>query len=552
MHRFVIEGLEDRRLLAYVITAGDTGFDYGTCSALLPDGSVIVAGIFSGTVSFDPVGGSNANLTSSGRSDVFAAKYAADGDLVWVRQFGGPSGPYRIARDLGDAVDVAIRPSRAGGEIWDNGVGTDPRGAGEYVNSLAVAPDGSIYLTGGFLGRADFDPGPGEVILASGNTSYLDVYVVKLTSGGNLLWAEKFGGRFTDNGNDIAVDSNGNPYITGLFTRTADFNPSAAVFNINARGRADAFVMMLSGATGRLVWVAQLGGDSVARNEIDGGNGIAVDAANNVYITGSFSRGLFFQQPPNRPGQFVDRSVGRTDAFTAKLDPTGNLVWFRPTGGDRFDGNVAIALLGSPTAPEVITGGYFSDKITIGPGPGAGTLRAVPEQQGETPFATDLLVSRWDNDGNLIWGKQMGGGFFEIIGRIAVDASSNIYITGGFEQTVDFDPSGAEFLLTSIRLPRQVNDNNEQDGRRRSSYDNFFSSLDVNGAFRFATSFGGNDDDIAVGISRPQIGQPVSSFILTGRFGSTANFDPSGSVERTALGRSDIWLGMYDRNGNIL
>lgn len=553
MRRFAIELLEGRRLLAFPIGAGNDGFDYGTCSAKLADGSVIVGGVFSGTVSFDPDGGASGTLTSSGESDVFAAKYAANGDLVWVRQIGGPRGDFRIAQNLDDAVNVAINPGRAGGDIFVNGVGPDPKGAGEYVNSLVVGANDEVYLTGGFLGKADFDPAGGGLFLSSVDKNYFDIFVVKLDASGDVIWANKFGGKFTDLGNDIALDSAGNPYVTGVFSRDADFNPTSSVFNVTARGREDAFVMKLS-VNGKLIWVNQLGSDRTDRDKIDGGNGIALDALGNIYYTGSFAGQCFFRLQPNGQFRFIVAADDETDAFTAKLDPDGNLVWMRPTGGKHFDGNVAIALLGSPTEPDVITGGYFERKITIGPGPGAGTLTAAPEQKGDTPFASDLLISRWDNNGVLIWGKQIGGGFFETIGRIAVDASSNIYIAGGFERTVDFDPGPAQFNLTSESLisPAKINDNNEQDGDRRSSYDNFFASLDVNGAFRFARSFGGDDDDLAIGLSRPQIGQPVSSFALTGRFARDANFDPGGSVILAARGRSDIWVSLYDTDGNLV
>jgi hypothetical protein len=541
--RTSIEALENRLLLA-LVTAGNDGFDYGTSTARLSDGSMIVAGVFSGTVTFGP----GRTLTSAGDSDIFAARYDPAGTLVWVRQFGGERGEFDIEDDLDDAVDVAINPERAGGEIFTNGVGADPRDAGEYVTSVAIGPGNSVYLTGGFLGQADFDPGSRQKLLTSVDKDYYDVFVVKLTSSGNLIWANKFGGRFTDMGNDIAVDGAGNAYVTGLFTRDADFDPSGGVLTLSALGRGDAYAMKLNSRDGRLLWASQLGSEELDRDFIDSGNGIAFDSRGNVYFTGTFTGDTFFKAASDVEERFIVTADDGTDGFVAKLDTAGDLVWMRPFGGEEFDGGVAIALAGSASSPDVIVGGYFEETVTVA----TGTFTATPEEPGDDPFASDLMITRWSNAGSLQWAKQMGGGFFETIGRIAVDASNNIYITGSFSGTADFNPAGSVFNLTSIAFADEISDANNRKGERFDSYDNFFASLNFGGVFRFAVRFGGSDDDHVLALSRPQLGETVSQFVLTGRFAATADFDPSGTLNRTARGRSDIWAAVYDTSGALV
>ena len=543
-----IDLLEPRRLLAFSVGGG--GFDYGSASARLDDGSIVVAGLFSGTVSFD-LGGTGSTLTSAGTSDAFVAKYDANETLVWVRQFGGMEGRFEvIPNDLDETVDVAINPVRAGGEFYPNGVGADPIDAGEYVNALAVAPDGSIYMTGAFRGRADFDPGPGSRTLDSGDREFYDIFVAKLTVDGELIWAHDFGGRFTDVGNDIAVDSLGNPYVTGVFTRTADFQPGSAVTNLEALGRNDAFAMKLS-VNGKLIWVSAIGSDEIARELSDSGNAIAVDAVGNAYVTGTFAGLADFNPTPGRGSQFFVEAVDESDGFVMQLSTRGKLAWVRTFGGPDFDGGTSIALGSEPTNPSVFVGGYFEELLDVTISGTTTRLTAAPLERGDDPDQTDLLVWRYANDGAPLWVKQLGGGGYETLAGLATDASNNVYLTGAYWGTADFDPGRSRADLLSTPAPFEMEDPNDR-VRRFDSYDAYFASLDESGRFRFARSFGGDLDDFAVNMSRPVPGAPVSTFVLTGRFDSTANLDPDGSLPRTARGRGDIFVSLFDTDGNLI
>ena len=530
---------------------GGTGFDYGSASARLADGSAIVAGIFTGTVSFDPGGSTASTLTSAGESDVFVARYDASDALVWVRQIGGPEGDFEIEDDLDDAVDVAINPERIGGEFFVNGVSPQPLEAGEYVNALAVAPDGSVYLTGGFRGRVDFDPGPATMRLDSNDRDFYDIFVTKLTAGGALVWAERFGGRFTDVGRDIALDSAGNPYVTGVFTRDADFHPGSSVLTLTARGRADAFVMKLS-VNGKLIWVGAVGGEEASREFVDSGNGIAVDSIGNVYVTGTFSGEADFNPTPGKRSEFFIEGEDGTEGFVMQLSTRGKLVWVRTFGGEEFDGGTSIAL-GNEANPSVVVAGYFEDEMDVTIGGVTTRLTAAPIERDDDPSDSDLIVWRYANDGTPLWAKQLGGGGYETIAGLATDASNNVYLSGGYWGTADFDPGRARFNLISTRSPFDISDENEEDeGEREQSYDGYFASLDPGGRFRFANSFGGDADDFVVGMSRVPVGAPASGFVLTGRIDGTANLDPDGSILRTARGRGDAFVSVFDLSGDLL
>ena len=544
-----IDQLEPRRLLAFSV--GGTGFDYGSASARLDDGSLIVAGIFTGSVEFEPAGATLSRLTSVGESDIFVAKYLPGDQLLWVRQIGGPEGDFEIEEDADEAVDVAINPERIGGEFFVNGVSPQPLDAGEYVNALAVAPDGSIYLTGGFRGRVDFDPGPATLRLDSNDRDFYDIFVTKITGDGDLVWAERFGGRFTDVGRDIALDAAGNPCVTGVFTRDADFHPGSSVFNLTARGRADAFAMKLS-VNGKLIWVGAVGGEETSRPLVDSGNGIAVDSVGNVYVTGTFTGEADFNPTPGKQAQFFVEAEDETDGFVMQLSTRGKLVWVHTFGGEEFDGGTSIAL-GNAANPSVVVAGYFEDEMDVTVGGVTTRLTAAPIDRDDDPVDSDLIVWRYANDGTPQWAKQLGGGGYETIAGIATDPSNNVYLSGGYWGTADFDPGRGRFNLISTRSPFDISDENEEDeGEREQSYDGYFASLDSGGRFRFAKSFGGDADDFAVGMSRLPTGTLSTGFVLIGRIDGTANLDPDGSVLRVARGRGDVFVSVFDLSGDLL
>ena len=170
-------------------------------------------------------------------------KLDANGNLLWVKQFGG--------------------------------TGFDS----SYSITLDAA--GNIYTCGAFAQTADFNPGAGIFNLTA--VGVFDVFISKLDLDGNFIWAKQSGGVNSDRGYGITVDINNNVYTTGYFGGTADFDPGTGTFNLTSAGLSDVFVSKLD-ANGNFLWAKQFGG---AATEI--GSAIAVDAAGNVYITGQFS-----------------------------------------------------------------------------------------------------------------------------------------------------------------------------------------------------------------------------------------------------------------------
>ena len=445
--------------LAWVKGIGGTGSDQGKSVAVDGAGNVYTTGFFTGIVDFDPNAGVF-NLTTSGSNDIFVSKLDVTGNFVWAKAMGG------TAADTGSGI--------------------------------AVDATGNVYVTGNFQGTADYDPDAGVLNLTSGGVQ--DIFVSKLDPTGNLVWAKVMGGTSADVGNGIAVDATGNVYTTGYFNNTVDFDPSVGIFNLTSGGSFDIFVSKLN-AIGTFVWAKAMGGTA---NDI--GYGIAVDATGNVYTTGYFQVTADFD--PNT-GVSNLTSAGVADIFVNKLDSSGNLAWAKAMGGTGVDVGIGFAV---DATGNVYTTGYFQGTVDFDPNAGVLSLTSAG--------SNDIFVSKLDSLGNLGWAKAMGGTGGDIGNGIAVDATGNVYTTGYFQFTADFDPNAGISNLTA------------------ASADIFVSKLDPTGNFAWAKAVGGTGNDVGFGIA-----VNGGNVHTTGYFAGTADFDPNINISNlTSAGSEDIFV----------
>src|SRR5216683_2256933 len=259
---------------------------------------------------------------------------------------------------------------------------------GESGNGIAVDSSGNAYATGNTL-STNF-PTKNPLQAASGGAR--DAFVAKLNAAGSaLVYSTYVGGSGEDSGNGIAVDSAGNTYVTGL-TRSTNF-PTASPFQASCQscsnGQGNAFVAKLSAAGSALMYSTYLGGSG---NGTDGdfGNGIAVDASNNAYVTGFTSSPNFPLASPIQatllPQTCTFDYYGYTytipcsnTAFVTKLDPSGSALLYSTylgaSGGDLESGR-GIAV---DTASSTYVTGTANSKFLLTPG----TFQASPGGNGD-------------------------------------------------------------------------------------------------------------------------------------------------------------------------
>jgi hypothetical protein len=350
------------------------------------------------------------------------------------------------------------------------------------------------------------------------------------------------GGEFSDVANAIAVDSSGNAYITGYFSRTANFNPDGGTFNLTSHGRSDIFAAKYSPA-GALVWADGMGSNDLNTAHRNMGRSIAVDSSGNVYITGIFAGTSDFDPGT---GVYDLTTPGETSDFIEKLNANGGFVWAEQIGSTFDNGGDSIAVGPGGT---IYTLSYFEGTANVNPGSGnALSFAAAADENGDFGDRTDLLIEKLTTNGNLIWAKQISGAGFNAGGTIAVDASGSAYITGAFNNATNFNTRGTPEIVTSVNGTGTFDDSN--DTGRTSSYDIFLEKLSTNGKFIFVRTFGGAGDDFGMADALTDTGD----ILLTGMFRGTVNFNPAKGEVTHLFGEHSpgaAFLVEYDENGYV-
>jgi len=440
---------------------GGSGFEQGNGIAVDNSGNVYTIGYFAGTADFDP-GPGIYSLTANGSADIFISKLDSMGNLVWARAFGSTD--------------------------WDKG------------NSIALDNSGNIYATGFFSDTVDFDPGPGVFNLTS--VGITDIFICKLDASGNYLWAKSVGGTDYDFGISIKTDDSGNVYTTGNFLDTVDFDPCAATYSITSMGTYDIFILKLD-SSGNYIWVKTFGGQ-----EPQSVSSIDVDASGNVYTTGYFYTSADFDPGPN---VFYLISEGENDVFVSKLDSMGNFIWAKQFGNYDEDEGLSIA---TDNSGNVYTTGTFKVTVDFDPGQGGYNLISAGSE--------DIFISKLDSTGSFIWAKSFGNISVEKGLDITLDNSGNIYAVGQFTGTVDFDPGPGVFNLNS-----------------NGDYDLFICKLTSSGNLVWAKSMGALGVDLGGSIAVDDL----NNVYTTGYFQSTVDFDPGPGVHNlTASGMGDVFI----------
>jgi hypothetical protein len=273
-------------------------------------------------------------------------------------------------------------------------------------NGIAVDGSGNTYITGRFESPTlNFG-------LASVNNSttadYTDVFIAKFDASGNCLWARSAGGSTSDYGAAIAVDNNGNAFITGYFTSpTMNFDGTT----ITNSGYDDIFIAKYN-SSGGIQWAKAVGG-----NYEEEGTGISCDATGNVYITGNYySASMNF-------GTETVTNNGGTDIFIAKFSSSGTNVWAKGIGGT--DNEYGYAIKTDAGGNSYFTGYYDSPSVAFG-------ITILTNSSGDH----NLFVSKYDINGNAMWAESASSTSGSIMANgISADGSGNCYVAGTLDGT---------------------------------------------------------------------------------------------------------------------
>ncbi|MGK7872445.1 MAG: SBBP repeat-containing protein [Xenococcaceae cyanobacterium] len=357
---------------------GSSGWDLSSGITLDGQGNVYTASSLQG-----PFHGGGYKLNLDGKTittkryeDPFVTKFDDSGNLVWVNHFGNSRD-----RSSESAHDVAV----------------------DSANQ-------QVYVVGRWHYYSDnYWP---ELDIRGKGDGHDDAYLAAFdNNSGNLLWARDIGGTSGDQGLDVAVDGAGNIYITGYFD-SSNLQIDGAPISLTNQGSRDAFIVKYD-PSGTFLWATSIGGP-----EQDYINDVAVDSKDNVYIAGQFEGSVNI-------GGINFTSNGLTDAFVAKYDSNGNLLWAKSFGDSNYD---AIASLAVDSENNLYVGGGFRDTLDI-------------DKDGTNDFTSkgesDVFIAKYDSSGNLLGASSFGGTGIDGVSGIAVDSAGNAYITGIFQNTMD-------------------------------------------------------------------------------------------------------------------
>lgn len=458
-----MDSLEPRRLLAFSVTGASTvtGQEYQTAdlALALPGGGFVTAGIFGEDTDF----GTGAIYQPKGESDAFLA--FTKGGKTSVVAIGGASSQDLDTDD--DRADFAAEPRRVGDD-FPFGVDSRIRGADEYISQMKIGPDGKLYVALLFRRTASLNTAnaraPRLVAADEFAGNYADSAILRYDISGPKLAFEKsmqIGGPFNDFIYDFDFDSGGNLIVVGTYERRADFDPSSKTFNLEPDGRGDGFIAKYSKDFG-LIWVDRFGGDTGDDTVPDAVYSVAVAGDDSIYAGGTFAREADFDPRSGKTRVTAIRSEGKTDAFTIKLKSNGTLNWVRVQASDGFDGAKRVTL-----APDggVYNVGYFADDADLDPGSGERRFE-VDDDDGDT----DLFVSRFVSNGDLVWVGPIAGDGLELVASADTDVNGDLVISGSYFGKVDLDP-------TSRRVIRETQDAGNREDSNEGDRDNAYAGF---------------------------------------------------------------------------
>jgi hypothetical protein len=388
-----------------------------------------------------------------------------------------------------------------GGSLDDVGLG------------IAVDSAGNAYVTGSTQ-STDF---PTANSIQPTNHGGYDVFVTKLNADGSaLVYSTYLGGSGDDYGSNIAVDANGNAYVTG-YTTSTNF-PKANAIQSGNHGGTDAFVTKISATGSALVYSTYLGGSLD-----DVGLGIAVDSVGNAYVTGNtqstdFPTANAFQ-PTNHGGSSFDGTASG-DAFVTKINASGTLlVYSTYLGGTGEDYGRGIAVDSAGSA--YVTGFTGSTDFPI-----ANAIQ--PMSHGGQYYTRDAFVTKMNAAGSaLVYSTYLGGSWDDYGNRIAVDPTGNAYVTG---QTPSLDfPTANAIQSTS-----------------HGSWEAFVTKINADGnAFVYSTFLGGSGSDGGEGIAADAAGNAY----IAGHTDS-ADFPVANAIQSDNHGKLDAFVTKVNPDGS--
>jgi PKD repeat protein len=449
---------------------GGSDSDYASAVCVDGSGNVYVAGYYRASVNFAADWGGNDTRSGPG---CFVTKIGTNNNYLWTRKMGGT------------------------------------------VSAMCLDGSGNLYMTGTFYqgsSRNFAEDWGGNDLKTSAGLD--DVFIMKVNANGSYGWTRRIGGTASDYVSAICADTSGNVYVAGSFeSTTVNFAADWGQSEVKTRtGSRDAFIMKIN-ADGSYGWARRIGGTGIS--------GVCTDISGNIYVTGGFTGTINFAE--DWGGNETKTSAsGCSDVFVTRIAADGNYAWTHRLGGVGDDSGGAICADGNG---NVYVAGYFCGHYV-----GGEIVNFAEDWEGsdiKTGWGLyDSFITRIDANGNYAWAHIIGGSDWDFISDIRTDATGKVYLTGSFEEVVNFaeDWDGADSRTT----------------KEGAWSDIFVMMVDSNGDYGWVRRMGGWDEDYPYAMCVDGNG----NIFVAGLFNSGFNFaeDWMGSDVKTTLGFEDAFI----------
>lgn len=391
------------------------------------------------------------------------------------------------------------------------------------VYALAFDNSGDFYITGGYVGTADFDPGPGvdertndNPDFPPGSNSYdnKDIFVSKYSADGVMLWTQTVSAPNEEEfANDITV-LGGRVYVVGYTNYPIDFDPGPGV-DTQGTIYTNGFITTYD-LSGNYQWTVTTEAGYATFNSV-------ATIGDSVVVGGAYYQGSLDLSPG--ADTMIISGSGDQNSFIASYSGTnGSLEWghaIAPTT-DFFNRLPVVA-----DDQSVYIGGDFMNEVDFDPS---------ESEDVRTPAGyMDAFVNKYSANGTYQWTRTFDNNDVDRIRGLDVDGASNkLYLTGEYRGTIDFDPgSGVDEHTSTVLGPT-------------ARGDTFLVALDTDGDFVFAKSFTGEQSEYPNDVT---IGSDGTLYALI-NFEGTVDFDPGDDLdERTSLGARDGAIVSFNNGG---
>jgi hypothetical protein len=371
----------------------------------------------------------------------------------------------------------------------------------DYPSSMASDTFGNILITGSTASINNIATAGAYLTSLPASA---DAFIAKFNNEGKLLWSTYFGGLKGDWGSGICTNDSGQIFIT-VYASSSGLATSGAWQTVSNT----ILIARFSGA-GSLIWSTYYG-------KVGGkATNICSDINGNIYITG-FSDGTNIATS----GAYQTSPAGHSDAFLAKFDKYGKLVWGTYYGGYWVEEGYGVCT--DRTGNVFITGTTMSTN-------GIATSGTYQTSLNNYPY-NDAYLAKFSSDGKFLWGTYFGGISEDRGIKVKSDNNNNVFICGYTTSNRD---------ISTANSWQKIYGGGGSDG--------FLAKFNSNGLIQWSTYFGDAEGDDISDLNCDTWG----NVYITGWTFSTKNIATSGAYQKNFGGNEDAFLAKFNNSGNLI